>query len=83
MTPRKLEYINAYVQDMPYVVVQKEAETLKAIWKRVYDTMYILSTAGRTQHEMRVYKQNPATDWKRVWTKIYEARTAETILAVW
>jgi hypothetical protein len=68
---------------MPYVVAQKEVGTPKAIRKRAYDTMYILSRAGREQQEMRVVKQNPATDWKRVWANLHDAWAAETITAVW
>jgi hypothetical protein len=32
---------------------------------------------------MRVVQQNPETDWKRVWTNLLDAWTAETITAVW
>jgi hypothetical protein len=71
------------VQDMPYVVAQKEVETPKAFRKRAYDTMYILRRAGRELQEMRVVKLNPATDWKRVWTNLHDAWTAETITALW
>jgi hypothetical protein len=76
---RKLEYIYAYVQDMPCVVAKKGGETPKVFRKRVYDTMYILSRAGGEQQEMRVVRQNPDTDWKRVWTNLHDAWTAETL----
>jgi hypothetical protein len=38
-----MEYIYAYVQDVPYVVAPK------ALRKRVYDAMYELSRVGRNQ----------------------------------
>jgi hypothetical protein len=50
------------VQDKPYVVTRKVVETPIAFRKRVYDSMYIMSRAGREQQEVRVVKQNPATD---------------------
>jgi hypothetical protein len=58
-------------------------ETPKSFRKRVYNTMYILNRAGREQKEMRVVEPNPETDWKRVWTNLHNAWTAETITAVW
>ena len=81
--PRKLEYVYVYVQDIPYVEMPKGVEAPKVFRKRVYDTMYQLSRAGREQQEMRVVKQNPTTDWKRVWTNLHDTGTAYTITAVW
>jgi hypothetical protein len=63
--------------------VDKVLENPKSLRKRVYDTMYVLSSADREQQEMRVVRQNPATDWKRVWTNRHGSGTAETITAVW
>jgi hypothetical protein len=81
--PRNLEYIYTYVHDKPYVLKQKLVERPKAFRKRVYDTMHIVSRADREQQEISVVKQNPATNWKRVWANIHDACTAETITAVW
>jgi hypothetical protein len=81
--PRKLKYLYAYVEDIPYVRAQQVGETPNAFRKRVYDTMYILNMAGLEQKEMSVVRQNPETDWKRVWTNLHDAWTAETITAVW
>jgi hypothetical protein len=80
---RKLEYIYAFVQDMAHVEVQKGSETPNAFRIRVYDTMYVMSRAGREQQETRVVRQNPATDWKYVWTNLQDSGTTETITAVW
>jgi hypothetical protein len=81
--PRKPQYLHAYRQNVSYVEPQKEGEKPKVFRKRVYDTMYAFSMAGREQPETRVARHYPVTDWKHVWTNLHSSGASETITAVW
>jgi hypothetical protein len=68
--PTSQLYLRVYIREAAYVPTQKSQESNDMYKKRTYQTLKTIDEVARNITEMRIYKLNPKTEWRRVWTNL-------------
>ena len=81
--PNKLEYLCAFIRDLPYIKTISPKETVRAYRKRLYTAMILLYREGREPPLMRIVQQEPNKNWNRIWTNLHDPEVGDDLTASW
>ena len=77
--PVQLAYLRQYARDTAYIAPPTRTEASRNFKRRMYDTLFLMATAGKIPPVMRIVQKRPNIHWDLVWRNLRASCVPEEV----